>query len=846
MEAEGRKTGIDGVGDVPWALIQRAANIGGWDWNIETGALHWSDSIEPLFGFTPGQFGATYEAFLECVHPDDRRYVVDSVDACVEGGGDYAVEHRIVWPDGTIRWVSETGDIVRDESGNAVRMLGVVQDITDYKTRQEHEQLAGQILMCLNRESTGADLVREVLKLVKKATGFDAVAIRQREGEDFPYLEVDGFGEDFVAAENYLCSRDGAGNLVYDSKGRPVMECMCGNILRSRTDAALPFFTEAGSFWTNSTTELLACTSQEYLQVHTRNRCNQAGYESVALIPLRCGDEIVGLLQLNDTRRGRFTAEMISFLEEIGTSIGIGMARARAEREVENLAKFPSENPNPILRVAKDGRLLYANDACKSLLAQWRCALGQVVPDDWRRTISEVYSSGTDRKIEAEVEGRTFSFVIVPVVSADYVNLYVRDITERKQAEKELYLRNRIAHVFLTLGDDRMYVEVLEILREALASEYGFFGYVDKTGDLVCPSMTRDVWDRCEMESKTVVFARDTWGDSIWGKAVTTGQSQVSNMPRKAPKGHVKIDKVLSVPIVYTEDSIGILTLANKLVGYTPDDQELLESVADFIAPVLHARLQRERAEEDLMKYRDHLEELVQIRTTELTYANKKLLEEIEGRKRLEKEILNISEREQRRIGRELHDSIGQQFTGIAFMMKALEQKLADKLPGEATDVAEIKKLVNQALDQTRGLAKGLHPIDLDAGSLPEALGELAATTEKMFGIRCVLKCDGPVPIDNAEVAAHLYRITQEAITNAIKHGKAQSVHVELACTGDRDVLTIENDGLNFPEELGTRGTGMGLHIMHHRADMIGASLDIRKAAGDGTIVSCSFRNHGR
>ncbi len=846
MDAEGRETGIDGVGDVPWALVQRVANIGGWDWNIETGALHWSDSIEPFFGFARGQFGATYEAFLESVHPDDRRHVVDAVDACLEGGGDYAIEHRIVWPDGTTRWVSETGDVIRDESGKAVRMLGVVQDITDYKTRQGHEQLAGQILKCLNRESTQVDLVREVLRLVKNITGFDAVAIRQREGDDFPYVEVDGFDEDFVAAENHLCCRDESGELIYDSQGRPVIECMCGYILRSRADVALPFFTEGGSFWTNSTTELLASTPPEDLQVPTRNSCNQAGYESVALIPLRSGDEVVGLLQLNDTRRGRFTLDMIRFLEEIGTSIGIGMARARAEREVEYLAKFPSENPNPILRVAKDGRLLYANDSCKSLLAEWACAVGQVVPDDWRQTISEVYSSGAGRKIETEIEGRTLSFVVVPVTPADYVNLYVRDITERKRAEKELFLRNRIAEVFLTLGDDRMYAEVLEILLEALASEYGFFGYVDKAGDLVCPSMTRDIWSRCEMADKTIVFARDTWGDSTWGKAITAGQSHVSNVPRKTPKGHVKIDKVLSVPVVYTKDSIGIVTVANKRTDYTPDDRELLESIADFIAPVLHARLQRERAEEDLMKYRDHLEELVQIRTAELTCANKKLLQEIEGRKRLEKEILNISEQEQRRIGRELHDSIGQQFTGIAFMMKVLEQKLADKLPGEATGVAEIKKLVNQALDQTRGLAKVLHPIDLDAGSLAEALGELAATTEKMFGVRCVLKCDGPVPIDDAEVAAHLYRITQEAVTNAIKHGKAQRVQVKLVCTGDKNVLTIENDGLDFPEELGTRGTGMGLHIMNHRADMIGASLDIRKAAENGTIVSCSFRNHGR
>jgi len=812
------------------------------------------------------------------------------------------------------------------------------------------EQLAGQILRCLNRGSTGVNLVREVLKLVKNATGFDAVAIRQRQGEDFPYLEVDGFGEDFVAAENYLCCRDEAGELIYDSQGRPVIECMCGNVLHSRTDATLPFFTEGGSFWTNSTTELLVRTPPEVLQAPTRNQCNQAGYESVALIPLRSGDEIVGLLQLNDTRRGRFTLEMVRFFEEIGESIGIGMARARAEREVENLAKFPSENPNPILRVAGDGRLLYANDACRSLLAQWKCALGQMVPEHWRQTISEVCSSGTDRKIEDKVEGRTLSFVVVPVVPADYVNLYVRDITERKRAEDELCLRNRIAEVCLTLGDERMYGEVLEILREALASEYGFFGYVNKAGDLVCPSMTRDIWDRCEMTDKTIVFRRETWANSIWAEAITTGQCQLSNASRKPPKGHVKISRVLNVPVVYDGNSIGIITLANKPTDYTPDDQELLESIVDFIAPVLHARLQqkwdeaeieslarfpsenpnpvlriardsvvlyanaagskllvswgckvrepapghwrqdimrilesdssevleavcedrifsliiapvadagyvnvygiditeRKHAERDLRDYRHHLERLVQIRTAELTHANEKLLQENEGCKRLEQEILNISEREQRRIGRELHDSIGQQFTGIAFMMKVLEQKLADKLSDEATDAAEIKQLVNQAMDQTRGLAKGFHPIDLDAGSLVAALQELAATTEKMFGVRCALIDDGPVDIDDAEVATHLYRITQEAITNAIKHGKTKNIRVELACKADDTVLTIENDGLNFPEESEARGTGMGLQIMDHRADIIGASLDVRKAAKDGTIVTCSFRNHVR
>ncbi len=125
-----------------YALAQRVANIGSWDWDIPTGDLSWSDTIEPMFGFRRGEFGATYEAFLDCVHPEDRQRVVDSVNACVEEGKGYDIEHRIIWPDGTIRWVSETGNVIRDDSGKAVRMLGVVRDITEHKKAEEEIVLA--------------------------------------------------------------------------------------------------------------------------------------------------------------------------------------------------------------------------------------------------------------------------------------------------------------------------------------------------------------------------------------------------------------------------------------------------------------------------------------------------------------------------------------------------------------------------------------------------------------------------------------------------------------------------------------------------------------------------------
>jgi PAS domain S-box-containing protein len=137
-----------------YALAQRVANIGSWDWNIETGELKWSDRIEPMFGFKRGMFRKTYEAFLECVHPDDRKFVEDSAVACVEKGKDYAIEHRIVWPDGSVRWVSEMGNVVRDTQKKAVRMLGIVQDVTERKRAEDALRDAKENLELRVRERT--------------------------------------------------------------------------------------------------------------------------------------------------------------------------------------------------------------------------------------------------------------------------------------------------------------------------------------------------------------------------------------------------------------------------------------------------------------------------------------------------------------------------------------------------------------------------------------------------------------------------------------------------------------------------------------------------------------------
>jgi PAS domain S-box-containing protein len=221
-----------------------------------------------------------------------------------------------------------------------------------------------------------------------------------------------------------------------------------------------------------------------------------------------------------------------------------------------------------------------------------------------------------------------------------------------------------------------------------------------------------------------------------------------------------------------------------------------------------------------------------------------KLNEELEhGVNELERDVLQISEREKRLIGQELHDGLGQQFVGIALMAQLLSQKLADKLPSESANAGKIAKLANQAMEQARELAWGLHPIGLNSGSLEEALGELALSTERLFGLRCSFKCEGGVPLSDNSAAVHLYRIAQEALTNAIKHGKAKNAQIRLTFGATKSALTVKSDGVGFQEEM-NGNTGMGLQIMNYRAAVIGGSLDVHKCGEKGTILSCVFPNN--
>jgi len=213
---------------------------------------------------------------------------------------------------------------------------------------------------------------------------------------------------------------------------------------------------------------------------------------------------------------------------------------------------------------------------------------------------------------------------------------------------------------------------------------------------------------------------------------------------------------------------------------------------------------------------------------------------DITERKQLEKAILDISAREQRRIGQDLHDGLGQHLTGIAFMAKVHEAKLAEQDRSETEDAAKIVKLVNEAIRKTRELARGLLPVVSDSQGLMSALQLWAGEVEDLFGVLCRFQCDTPVLIYDDAMATHLYHIAQEAVNNAIKHGKPRRVLIQLTAETGRGTLLIKDDGRGIAENPAST-QGMGLHIMNYRAGMIGGTLEVRRDTTPGTVVTCNF-----
>ncbi|HEY5345387.1 MAG TPA: sensor histidine kinase [Verrucomicrobiae bacterium] len=257
------------------------------------------------------------------------------------------------------------------------------------------------------------------------------------------------------------------------------------------------------------------------------------------------------------------------------------------------------------------------------------------------------------------------------------------------------------------------------------------------------------------------------------------------------------------------------------------------ERYSDFLTPTwnMSIRLSIFLLVIILASTRDGLQVLVRQRT-------EKLEREIVERKRLEKELLEAGEREQRRIGHDLHDSLGQHLTATALAGKVLAKKLTDKSVAEAAAASRLVVMVEDAIELTRKLARSLHPIELEAHGLADALQNLAANISTAFNVLCRFENSGTAVLNSSAADTHLYRIAQEAVSNAIRHGRARNIVISLAASGKKIMLAVTDDGTGLSADARAK-KGMGLRIMDYRAGMIGAIFDVQNLPAGGTRAVC-------
>ena len=791
---------------------QEIGNIGTWELDIKKNELIWTDENYRIFGVAIGT-PLTYESFANCIHPDDRDYVVKEFSAALNGKP-YDIEHRVV-SNGEIKWVREKAEIEFGEDGKGIRALGFTQDITERKQVQNALIISERDLTIRTRIAniflTVPDdrMYFEVLKIV--------LEVMESEFGVFGYLDEKGnftvptmtrhiWSKCQVPDKKIVFQRDTWGDSTWPEairqkktiySNKPSTNIPQGHIGIQRhisipivfRDKVIGLFQVANkvSDYTENDlktiqyiTEIVApvlytrlqryqidkdrkqaenvlrsivegtskASEKDFFNVLVKSFVNAFNFKYVIAGELVAKDRVktlavwgegdfaenfeynlAGTPCENVINKGlcfypgkvqeQFPTDQMlvkmgvenylgtPLFDESGKTLGIlavmglesaedaslarkilpvfakrasvELERKQAEEQIKNMAKFPSENPNPVLRIAKNGVLLYANDASSSLLAEWNCQEGKIVPEDWRQTVSKAFTSGLSKRVEIKHADRTFAFMVIPILDAGYANLYARDVTDRKQAEDELAKAN------------------------------------------------------------------------------------------------------------------------NKL------------------------------------------EIRVQERTDELATTVDILQSEVTDRMRLEREVLEISEEEQRRIGSELHDGLQQELVGIRFQCKLLTQELTDRSPAEANRAEKMHSLLYDAIEHTRAITRMLYPIEIDSKDISFALEQLASRVKDLFSVSCQFTCEKSLVVKRPEVAMNIYRIVQEAVTNAIKHGKADNISIKLKSNKHRITFTVKDNGTGLSDDH-DKTKGMGLRIMKYRASMLGASLNITANTEDsGTLITCSF-----
>jgi signal transduction histidine kinase len=400
-----------------------------------------------------------------------------------------------------------------------------------------------------------------------------------------------------------------------------------------------------------------------------------------------------------------------------------------------------------------------------------------------------------------------------------------------KKTEEEIKITNQIAQIFLTVPDEDMYSEVLNIVLEALESKYGVFGYIDEKSDLIIPTMTRTVWNKCDVKKKNIIFPRNSWGNSSWPKAIREKKFNYSNKRSPLiPKGHIPIERHINMPIVHRGEVIGLLQVANKENDYIERDIHLMKKISDFIAPVLNARLQQDRMQK----------------------AQKLSLIELKARE----EELQRSNKELEQFAYMASHDLQEPLRMVSSYNQLLEKRYKDQLDQDAKDFIgfavdganRMQRLIDDLLSYSRVNTRGQPFVAVDSQAiLGDALANLQSQIEETGA---VVTNDALPKIKGDE--SQLLRIFQNLIENALKFRGSKSPRIHISAKNQKKswLFSIKDNGMGIDPKYKDKifvifqrlhskteykGTGIGLTICKRIVERHGGQIWIESKLNEGS-----------
>lgn len=583
-------------------------------------------------------------------------------------------------------------------------------------------------------------------------------------------------------------------------------------------------------------------------------RALKFGLRHIVAFPLRMGEEVIGAFQVYAPETGILEPDEVNLLAQISDDISFALkaiddtgerrqVEARLRETKEQIQYFIDNTQDILFQIDLAGNYTFGNTAAERVTGY---PLSQLLKMNLRQLVSpeyhELIHERLRRRIGGEVDEKSFEFEILrrggrriwlelttspvhgPAGRIVAIQGVAREITERKKSEALLRQTNRTLQtirdcheaILRAETESELLREICRIIAQTGREQMVWVGYAENDARKSVRPVAA-TGDENYLANAHISWADKLRGQGPVGTAIRTGKVCLCHDTQKDPgfapwrrmaKRH-GFGSVIALPLLRDGKCFGALSIyERKPKTFDVAERLLLTDLANDLAFGIHAlRLRAERA-------------------------------------RLEDDILKSIEREQERIGCDLHDGLCQLLVGAKFRSGYLEKIARGRLPEAAREARVLETILNKAIDQSRSMARGLNPIKVEPKGLNLALKRLAEEVQEAGGPRCFFQSTRPVRIANHHTATHLYRIVQEAVQNAVKHADAKNIFITFYKQGCRIILAINDDGVGLPARI--RKAGMGLNNMRMRASLIGAQLDIYRRNSGGTTVKCEIVSNSR